>query len=154
MLDLKRRAVLADTVGNNLYGLAVGGTLDYLAGLDAEGIAVSRFSGAIVNTISGAPYGWWREKAFQITGTKESSGKIRQTLVDLLAFNTFQTPLYALLVGIGSKFSEGDINWDKMGQGASYLALISPFIGPTMGWFMDGVRKVFRAKSAAEGNYF
>ena len=151
--NIGKRAALADIVGNNLYGLVVGGSLDYLAGLDAEGILASRFSGTIVNTVSGVPYGWWREKTFQITRTDESHGKVRQTLVDLLAFNTFQTPLYAILVGIGSKVSEGNINWDKMGNGALYLAMISPLIGPTMGWFMDGVRKIFRAKTAAEGNY-
>ncbi len=151
--SLNRRTAIADVVGNNLYGLIVGGTLDYFAGLDAEGIAVSRLSGAIVNTVTGAPYGWWREKVCQITGTNKSSGKLRKGLADLLAFNTFQTPLYSLLVGIGSKVSEGEVNWDKMKNGAEYLAMISPLIAPTMGIFMNGVRKVFRVKSAAEGSY-
>ena len=113
--SLNRRTAIADVVGNNLYGLIVGGTLDYFAGLDAEGIAVSRLSGAIVNTVTGAPYGWWREKVCQITGTNKSSGKLRKGLADLLAFNTFQTPLYSLLVGIGSKVSEGEVEkWSRV----------------------------------------
>ncbi|MGV8142668.1 MAG: L-alanine exporter AlaE [Candidatus Pacearchaeota archaeon] len=151
--SLGSRAAIADVVGNNLYGLIVGGAIDYASGLDTEGVAASRLSGAIVNTVTGALYGWWREKICQITRTDESSGRIRKSAVDFLAFNTFQTPLYAMLSAIGSKVSEGSINWDKAEHGAAYLIAFSPFIAPTMGWFMDGVRRVARVKSAAEGSY-
>jgi len=45
------------------------------------------------------------------------------------------------------------VDIEKVENGARYLATISPLIGPTMGWYMDGFRKIFRLKSAAEGAY-
>lgn len=148
--SLPSKTVVADTLGNVTYPLIVGGLIDYASGLNLLGIVTSRVSGIPLNVVSGRPYGWWREQTYKITNTKESSGKIRKTLTDLLAFNTFQVPLYAGLVALGSLVSEGHVDWNKVGHGASYLAEISPLIGPTMGIYMDSLRKVFGVKSAAE----
>ncbi len=148
-----KKIALVDTAGNILYSLIVGSLLDYSAGLDLAGIVASRASATAINSVTGGLYGWWREKVFKATKTTEESRKLRKTLVDLLAFNTFQVPIYAAAVAIGSYVSEGKADMEKVQNGAVYLATISPLIGPTMGWFMDGFRKVFRLKSAAEGAY-
>lgn len=142
-----------DVAGNVCYSLIVGGALDYSAGLNLLGIIVSRISGTVTNAITGGPYGWWREKSFEITGTEEESSRARKTLADLLAFNTFQVPLYADMVAIGSYVSEGRVDMEKVENGAKYLATISPFIGPTMGYFIDAFRRVFGVKTAAQGAY-
>ncbi len=148
-----RKIAIVDTVGNVTYSLIAGSILDYCAGLNLAGIVASRTSATAINSVTGGPYGYWREKVFKATRTNERSGKIRKTLVDLLAFNTFQVPIYATAVAIGSLVSEGKIDMEKVQNGATYLATISPFVGPTLGWYMDGCRKLFRVKSAAEGAY-
>ncbi len=76
--------------------------------------------------------------------------KIRKSLVDLLAFNTFQVPVYGTAVAIGSFISEGKVDWEKVKNGCEYIAIISPLIAPTMGWYLDGLRKVFKIKPAFE----
>lgn len=149
----KKKIGLVDTGGNITYSLLVGTVLDYCAGLNCAGIVASRASATAMNTVIGGPYGWWREWAYRVTKTTKESGKVRKTLVDLLAFNTFQVPVYAAAVAIGSFLSEGKVNWDKVQDGATYLATISPFIGPTMGWYLDHFRRLFGVKSAAEGAY-
>lgn len=148
-----RRVALADIVGNVSYSLILGSALDCCSGLDLAGIAASRTSASLINAVTGGPYGLWRENVFKLTGTNEKSGRLRKTLVDLAAFNSFQVPVYATAVAIGSLVSEGKVDWEKVAHGAGYLAAISPFIGPTMGWFMDGCRRVFGVRTAAQGAY-
>lgn len=147
------KILVVDTAGNITYSLIAGSILDYCAGLNLAGIIASRASATAMNSVTGGLYGWWREKAFKVTKTNKESSKLRKSLVDLLAFNTFQVPIYATAVAIGSLFSEGKVDIKKVQNGAVYLATISPFIGPTLGWYMDGCRKLFGVKSAAEGAY-
>ena len=139
-----------DTLGNTTYPLVVGGMLDYASGLRGWGIAASRAYAMGINVPTGALYGKWRNKLFNATKTNKESSKLRQGLVDLLAFNTFQVPIYATAIAIGSLLSEGKVDLEKVRDGAGYLAMASPLIGPTMGWYMDKLRKVFKLKSAPE----
>lgn len=74
-------------------------------------------------------------------------------MVDLVSFNTFQVPLYATAVGVGSFISEGKFDLEKAIKGAEHLAMISPFIAPTMGWYIDGMRRIFGVKTAVQGAY-
>lgn len=148
-----KKIIALDTAGNVSYSLIVGSILDYCAGLNLTGIIASRSSATLMNSVTGGPYGYWREKTFKLTRTSKNSGRMRKTLVDLLAFNTFQVPIYMGAVSIGNLVSEGHVDWNKTLQGAKYLAAISPFIGPTLGIYMDSLRKSFGVKSAAEGAY-
>ncbi|MBN1377220.1 L-alanine exporter AlaE [Candidatus Woesearchaeota archaeon] len=147
------KIAVVDTVGNITYSLIVGSLLDYIAGLNFTGIVASRASATVMNSVTGGIYGWWREKTFKLTKTTEKSGNLRKRLVDLLAFNTFQVPIYSVAIAIGSYVSEGKVDMEKVKNGATYLATISSLIGPTMGWYMDCFRKLFGVNSAAEGAY-
>ena len=135
-----KKVILVDTIGTISYSLIMGSIIDYRAGLNLTGIIASRTSGTIVNTFTGGAYGWWREKASQLTKTNKESSYIKKSIVDILAFNTFQMPIYAALVAFGSYVSEGKVDMDKVQKGATELTLISPFIGPTMGLYVDGCR--------------
>lgn len=152
-LPSKRKIGIVDTAGNVTYSLLAGSILDYLSGLNFAGILTSRSTATGVNAITGGLYGYWREKIFEFTRTNEDSSKKRKTLSDLLAFNTFQVPIYATAVAAGSLVSEGKVDWNKVARGSAYLAAISPFIGPTLGIYTDWFRKRFGIKSAAEGAY-
>ena len=182
---LAKKVALVDTGGNITYSLVVGAALDYFAGLNPLGILTARAYGTAMNSVTGGPYGYWREKWFNWTKTEEEDRSIlkslkdvyseikdnqeswrklkepltilgrkaRKTIVDLGAFNTFQVPLYGSAIAIGTLISEGRIDWEKVMKGSKNLAMISPLIGPTMGWYMDMFRGFFNIKSAAEGAY-
>ena len=139
-----------DTLGNVSYSLAVGSALDYAAGLNGLGILASRAYATGMNLPTAAPYGKWRNFVFKSLNTTNDSSKLRKGLTDLLAFNTFQVPVYASAIAVGSLISEGKIDLDKTLDGARNLAMISPLIAPTMGWYMDRLRGMFNLKSAAE----
>ncbi len=148
-----RKIASVDIAGNITYSLLVGTMLDYSAGLSPAGIAVSRASATVINAAIGGPYGWWREQTFKAAKTNEDSTKLRKTLVDLLAFNTFQVPMYAGVLAIGSLISEGEVNWDRITHGCAYLSAASPLIAPTLGMYMDWFRKLCGVNSAARGAY-
>ncbi|HIH38531.1 L-alanine exporter AlaE [Candidatus Woesearchaeota archaeon] len=147
------KVAAVDIAGTISYSLVVGSLLDYASGLGFAGIVASRSIATVFNTITGGPYGWWREKVHSWTKTREESPRVRKTLIDLLAFNTFQAPFYSLIVGLSSYLTEGKADTEKMVHAASYISGISPFIGPTMGWYLDRLRKVFGIASAAKGAY-
>lgn len=147
---VKGKESLVDTFGGVTYSLAVGSFLDYFSGLNFYGILASRASATAMNSISSAPYGKWRNLVYKITKTKQDSNRFRKIATDLIAFNTFQVPIYAAGVAIGSLLSEGKIDLDKVKHGSEYLMMISPLIGTTMGIYMDGIRKLFKIKTAAE----
>ena len=148
MKSVKEKA--ADTFGGVSYSLVTGAMLDYAVGLNLTGIIASRTSATTMNLFTSAPYGMWRNFIFRTAKTTESSRNTRKMLTDLLAFNTFQVPIYATGIAIGSFASEGRIDWEKVAKGAIFLASLSPLIGPAFGWYMDRIRKAFGAKSAAE----
>lgn len=180
-----RKVALIDIGGNTTYSLIVGTALDYFAGLNPTGIIISRAYGTGMNFVTGGPYGYWREKWFDWTKTKEEDRSIfkslknayskikdnqenwrklkepltifgrkaKKTVVDLGAFNTFQVPIYASAIAIGTFLSEGRVDLEKVKDGSRNLAMISPLIGPTMGTYIDFFRKSFNVKSAAEGAY-
>ena len=145
-----RKESIVDTIGNFSYPLVVGGIVDYFSGLRGLGIVASRTYAAGINIPTGAPYGQWRNFLYRKTKTTKKSSKLRKYLVELLAFNTFQVPLYASVFAVGSLVSKGEIDFEKVVNSAKNLAMLSPIIGPTMGMYMDGLRKVFRLKSAPE----
>lgn len=149
----KKKIAAVDTGGNILASLIIGTAIDTASGLNVAGIITSRAYGTAMNCVTGSPYGWWREQSYKFTRTTEESGKIRKTAADLLAFNTFQVPIYATALSVASLVSEGQIDFEKVGKGSLYLATISPFIGPAMGWFMDKFRGFCGVKSAAGQAY-
>jgi len=78
------------------------------------------------------------------------TGKAQEYIVDLAAFNTFQVPVYATALSIGTLLSEHKIDTAKVSYGVNSLIMISPLIGPTLGIFMDLTRKIFELESAPE----
>lgn len=148
-----RKAAVVDIFSNITYTTVIGGMIDALSGLNLSGILAARTASLGTTAATSAPYGWWTEKVYQATKTREDARFLRKRLVDLLAFNTFQLPVYAAVVAVGSLVSEGEVNLEKVQNGVEYLAVASPFIGPTLGWYMNFSRKLFGVKTTAEGAY-
>jgi len=147
---LSKKEKIVDTGSAISYSLVVGSLLDCATGLRLQGILVSRATSAATDSLTGALYGVWRDKVFKTAKTTEKSGKIKKYLTDLFVFDTFQIPLYAGFVSLASYVSEGHVNIVKVGHGIGYLAMISPFIGPLRGLYMDKIRNLFGMKSALE----
>lgn len=160
---LNNKIKYVDRAGNITYSLLTGTILDIASGLDFAGVLASRGYATLVNYLTGPPYMGHRERMFRKTKTTKDSGKLRKRLVDLLSFNTFQTPIYMGAVTCGELvqkgadylFSDGDFNIDltKAIKGGLFLLSISPIIEPTMNLWCDGTRKVFGIKPAVERAY-
>lgn len=148
-----RKAAAVDIFSNITYTTVVGAFLDVLSGLSVSGIVAARVASCGTNAVTSAPYGWWTEKVYQYTKTNEGASFFRKRAVDLLAFNTFQIPVYATVLAVGTLVSEGEINIEKVKNGAENLFYASPFIGPTLGWYMTLCRRVFGLRTTAEGAY-
>jgi hypothetical protein len=152
-LERKARAFSADTIGFAILGLAAGGIMDYFVGLNPVGILTTRTFATGVNLASAGIYGWWREKSHKVIKTTKESNWRKKSLAEILAFNTFRTPVYAGLVAGASYVSEGSVDWDKAIKGAIYITAISPLAAPLVGGYMDKWRKGFKTKTASEGVY-
>jgi hypothetical protein len=148
-----RKVWAVDTAATVIYSIASGSAFDYASGLDLTGIIASRATGIVFNAVTGGPYGWWREKVYKITGTKEDSGKIRKFLAEMLATNTFQTPTYCIMIAVGSLVSEGYVDFEKIKNGMIYVTAFSPLLCTTIGWFIDKFRRLFGISPAAKGAY-
>ncbi|MFH1802348.1 MAG: L-alanine exporter AlaE [archaeon] len=170
---VSRKEKLVDIAGNITYSFIVGAGVDCAAGLNFRGIAISRTYATGMNCIVGAPYGMWRNYVFkkkeQICGSGPAryiskiikkrmpseklwklGRKLTNTTAELFAFNTFQAPLYGLGVAVATLISEGGVNWEKVMGGTRNVALLSPFFGLTLGWYLDKFRNFFGIKSAPD----
>ena len=147
---LKDKEFMVDTASGGIYSLVVGAAVDYSAGLDWKDILYSRGFAIGVNAVMDGPYGKWRNAVFSCTKTTEECGKVRKNMANLLAFNTFQTPGYGVIITVSSLLSNGEFDMEKVEYGMAYLAMISPLIGPTMGMWMDVARSYFGLPSAAK----
>jgi len=147
----------ADTVGRVSYSIVIGAFLDYLTGLDTTGMIASRATATIINSFTSAPYGWWREKVYVITGTKDNHSKLRKGIVEWAAFTTFEIPVYASAVstGIIAQYiiSDKPTEWLRVLKGVWNLSKLSPMIALTMNPYMDFIRKLFGVPKAARGAY-
>lgn len=149
----KKKIASIDTAANITCSLALGVGLDLYNGLSLLGSFVSRAYSIPVNSATGGAYTFWCEKWYKWTNTKKDSNQIRKWAVDLIPFNTMQVPIYMGALALGSLISEGQVNWEKVQNGAINLAIASPAIAPIMRVWANGARKLFGVKSIADGAY-
>lgn len=149
-----RKETLVDTLG--LVASSLTGVVpDYFSGLRGTGILAARAYGVAAIFPTGGPYGKWRNFLYKKTKTTDKSSKLRDYLVELTAFNSFQIPLYATTLAIGSLASnmmnnEFRIDPEKIIRGVEFLLLTSPISAPGLGFYMEEVRKLFKLESAPE----
>jgi len=147
--------IRADTLGKVTYSLAVGIPLDYYAsGLRGFGIAASRGSATAINLGTGTLYAKWRRGWYDFTNTNENSNKLRKSIVELGAFNTFETYVYGIGAVVGATASYlitgKEINPVKICEGMEKMVYLSPLIGPTMGAWLNLTCKLFGVKTVTE----
>ena len=64
----------------------------------------------------------------EIDKTTDESNLLRKSLVELGAFNTFETYVYGMCAGIGSLISTGTLDVEKIADGMAGLFYLSPII--------------------------
>lgn len=141
-----------DTISNNIYSVAIGTGLD-TGGAHLEPMAWlgTRGFAAVVNTMTGAWYGVYRDFVYKLAKPVIEMAPVTGTiLADMFVFNTAQPLIYGSAAFISTLVFEGHADFEKAKRGAEGLILLSPFIGPSLGWFTDRIREYAGFRTAAE----
>jgi hypothetical protein len=101
----KLRRFIVDTVATVCFFTIVAAITElYVAGMEPQEVLKTRLIMIPMMAITGRPYGAWRDWFFNTTKPTVSWSK---TIIDALAFMSFQLPIYALtLVIAGADYNE------------------------------------------------
>lgn len=132
----------ADAVAMNVFSLLYGLNERFVAGMDWEEVGKTRLAAAIGNTITGRPYGIYRDWMMKKLNVREDSSWLKKYAADVLVFATGQTPLYMLYLAA----SGADL--EKMTKAAVFLTLVAPLAGRPQGATYEFTRKQFGLEGA------
>ena len=128
------RLTLVDTLSTILFFTILAALTElYVAGMEPTDVLKTRLIMVPLMILTGRPYGVWRDWFFAGTKPTVSWGK---SLIDGLAFLTFQLPIYGLTLWItGADFDEIST---LLGSTAVLMLIVSrPF-----GLFLQAMRKL------------
>ena len=128
------RLTLVDTLSTILFFTILAALTElYVAGMEPADVLKTRLIMVPLMILTGRPYGVWRDWFF--AGTKPTVSWSK-SLIDGLAFLTFQLPIYGLTLWIaGADFDEIGI---LLGSTAVLMLIVSrPF-----GLFLQAMRKL------------
>lgn len=136
------RHAAADTFAMVVYCFVVGMIIEiFISGMTFEQSLSSRLVSIPVNILIAWPYGIYRD-AFIRQAKRLSTGSWAKNLADVLAYVTFQSPVYAaILLFVGA-------DWPQIVAAVSSNALISMLMGAAYGYFLDYCRRLFRVAEA------
>ncbi|MGA2130065.1 MAG: L-alanine exporter AlaE [Candidatus Pacearchaeota archaeon] len=149
-----RMESIVDTAGQMLLSLT-GAPTDYLSGLRGVGILAARSYGALAILPTGAFYGKCRNHCYKDRKVTDESPLSKKWLAEMKAFLSFQVPLYATTLAMGSLAShlgyhELKVDPEKILTGVGLLTLASPIAAPGTGLWMEAGRKIFGLDSAGK----
>jgi hypothetical protein len=104
--------------------------------------AKTRIAASIINTLTGRPYGIWRDYIFRVGQTTQASPWLRKYISDTLAFMSFQLPLYWISMTIGGA------RLKEMLMASLPITIIAGLTGRPYGFYLERVRSFFRIRSA------
>ncbi len=135
------KARIADTLTSITFGLVVGTANEMLVvGLSPEQTLKSRAISIPLNTITGRPYGAYRDFLLKKLKITEKSGFFRKALGEFASYASFWTPIYSTIL-----YCLGADN-DQILAGAVTTAAMSTFISYPYGWYQDKMRGWFGVK--------
>ncbi|MCC7570268.1 L-alanine exporter AlaE [Candidatus Micrarchaeota archaeon] len=150
----KSKAFLADTISTTLFSSVAGAVLDVVSGSTLFGLLIARLSAVATNLTTGGIYGWWEEKVYKKLNIQKNSSKLKKGFADLIAFNSFQVPVYGAIKTFSNIVSKGELCLNESLKGMILLGVLSPLIGPALGLAMKEFRKLFKIKTAEEGGEY
>lgn len=131
-----------DAIAMNLFSLAYALNEKFVAGMDWSDTFQARLAAAAGNTLTGRPYGCYRDKVMKKLGIDDESHWLKKYSADVFVFVTGQTPLYVVYLAAAG----GDL--DQIMRGAAFLTLVAPLTGRPQGATYDYLRAQFGLESA------
>ncbi|WP_437887228.1 L-alanine exporter AlaE [Phytobacter sp. V91] len=132
------RHAVADTFAMVVYCSVVNMLIEiFLSGMTFEQSLSSRLVAIPVNIIIAWPYGFYRD-AFIRQARRLSPASWMRNLADILAYVTFQSPVYvAILLTVGA-------DWQQIIAAVSSNIVLSMMMGAVYGYFLDYCRRLFK----------
>ena len=130
------RDMLADTFAMITWGIVVGMSVELLAGLSFEQSLQSRLFSIPVNLLTARAYGLYRDGLIR-RGHFIGTGFCQMALLDVLAFISFQIPLYSTMVFFTGASAEQVIA-AATGQVGAMIIMGRPYgiyLQPCRNWF-------------------
>ena len=106
-----------------------------IAGMDLSEHIQTRLAAAVTNTLTGRPYGIWRDWVLKKIGVNENSHWIKKYIGDTAAFAGFQLPLYWINMTIGGA------EFDEIMKASTPITFMAGAMGGPYGIYLDRVRK-------------
>ena len=139
-----KRETIADTFALISFGLVVGMSVElFVAGLSIEQSLHSRLLSIPVNLLIARPYGLYRDWAMA-QSRKMFNSSLMDSVMDIVAFLTFQMPVYAMLVGT-SGASLDQVITACMGQLGALILMGRPY-----GIYMQMCRNWFAERTSLQ----
>lgn len=131
------RHAVADTFAMVVYCSVVNMLIEiFLSGMTFEQSLSSRLVAIPVNIIIAWPYGLYRDAVMRYARRISPKSGMR-TLADVVAYVTFQSPVYvAILLTVGA-------DWHQIIAAVSSNAVLSMVMGALYGYFLDYCRRLF-----------
>ncbi|SFM86265.1 L-alanine exporter [Izhakiella capsodis] len=137
------RHAVADIVAMVIYCFVTGMITEiFVSGMSFDRSLSSRLFAIPVNIFIAWPYGLWRDMLLA-KARKASPASWMRSLADVIAYVSFQSPIYALiLLCIGA-------NMQQIIAAISSNILASLLLGGIYGYFLDFCRRLFGIRQAA-----
>ncbi|MFG6656882.1 L-alanine exporter AlaE [Scandinavium sp. M-37] len=137
------RHAAADTFAMVVYCSVVNMLIEiFLSGMSFEQSLSSRLVAIPVNILIAWPYGFYRDWVMQYA-RRLSPSKGMKNLADVLAYVTFQSPVYmVILLSVGA-------DWHQIAAAVSSNIVVSMLMGAVYGYFLDYCRRLFRVSQYA-----
>jgi len=107
-----------------------------IADMDLEQSLKSRAISLIPNILFGGIYGKYRDWMLKKFKTSEESHWLKKSTADIIAFTSFQGPLYAGILTFAGADSK------QIATAVASFVVISPFLGRPYGLYLDWLRKL------------
>lgn len=138
------RAIIVDVVAMNVFSLLVAGSVELASGMALMAMLRTRLNSALINTVTGRPYGIWRD--WVVLRLARGGGSFRRYLADTLAFVVFQLPLY----WVSSSLAGAELH--AIVTASFGLTLLAGAMGGPYGRFLDLARRHFAGHPKSETN--
>ena len=128
------RLTLVDTLSTILFFTILAALTElYVAGMEPADVLKTRLIMVPLMILTGRPYGVWRDWFF--AGTKPTVSWSK-SLIDGLAFLTFQLPIYGLTLWIAGA------DFDEIGTLLGSTAVLMLIVSRPFGLFLQAMRKL------------
>ncbi|ATM88679.1 L-alanine exporter AlaE [Yersinia massiliensis] len=133
------RSAAADTFALVVYCFVIGMAIEILiSGMTFQQSLSSRLVSIPVNILIAWPYGVYRDAFIRFAHRHAGEHFWARNLADLLAYVSFQSPVYALILwSVGADL-------EQIATAVASNALVSMAMGVAYGYFLEYCRRLFR----------